>query len=320
MIAICRTDVAGRRAHLYDPRAETQRFDTLRYMANESYPELTPGDQGDWVAYLQRLLEYAGYGPLTATADFDAATSAALTSFQVAHGINPPGVANQVTWEALVAIAERPQGEPTPAPIRVGGHGIEGGTDPLAQKLLTPVGNLVLFGPSPLMVFSIIGLIGGLAERRERREREAAELEALRSTGDTYRRWTLAKAAANIIQDFLVSSDADGVLYNTSDAQRIHSDEAALVDLLHQNDWVASSSEIGVAEGWLGHIPEEVWKEISGQVIGLWNALTQALQSGTPRSNEGPDLASGAINVNPEDVHRLFFSQTSHSEYYVKGR
>jgi len=289
-------------------------------MANESYPELTSGAQGDWVAYLQRLLDYAGYGPLAASAEFDASTSAALTSFQVGHGIDPLGVANQVTWEALAAIAERPQGEPTPSPIRYGGQSGDSGTDPLAQKLLTPVGNLVLFGPSPLMVFSIIGLIGGLAERQERREREAAELEALRSTGDAYRRWTLAKAAANIIQDFIVSSDADGVLYNASDAQRIQADEAALVDLLHENDWIAGSSDIGVTEGWLGHVPEEVWNHISGQVIGLWNALTQALQSGTPRLNEGADLARGAINVNVEEVHRLFFSQTSHSEYYVKGR
>jgi peptidoglycan hydrolase-like protein with peptidoglycan-binding domain len=290
-------------------------------MANESYPELRDGDNGDWVVYLQQLLEYAGYGPLAANGDFDGATTTALSSFQVAHGVNSPGVANQVTWEALVAIGGSPQGQPTPAPF--GGapmHGTETGTDPLAQKMMGPLGNLVLFGPSPLMFFSIIGLIGGLAERQERREKEAAELENLRSTGDLYRRWTLAKAAANIIQDVLVSSDADGLLYTTNEAGRIHTAEAALVALLHENDWVAGSSDIGVVEGWLGNIPEDAWNHISGRVTGLWNEMVEALKSGTPRSTEGPDMTRGAINVSPDDVHQLFFSQVNHAEYYVKGR
>ncbi len=289
-------------------------------MANESYPELTSGDKGDWVAYLQRLLEHAGYGPLPLAPGngyFDAATTAALTSFQVAHGINPPGVANQVTWEALIAIGERPQGEPTPAPDR--GQGGLGGEGPV-PNITGPLGNLVLFGPSPLMIFSIIGIIGGLAERHEWREKQAAALEALRTTGDEHRRWTLANAAANIIQDFLVSSDADGVLYTTSEAQRIQAGGAALVDLLHENDWIRGASEIGVVEGWLGNIPQDVWNEIGGRVNGLWKEMVEALQSGTPRSNEGPDLVRGAIDVDAEDVKRLFFSPTSHSEYYVKGR
>jgi peptidoglycan hydrolase-like protein with peptidoglycan-binding domain len=289
-------------------------------VANESYPELTSGDQGDWVVYLQQLLDFAGYGPMVANGDFDAATTAALSSFQVAHGINPPGVANQVTWEALIAVGERPKGERTPAPYGGQGHGAGGGTDPVAQKVMGPLGTLVLFGPSPLMFFSIIGLIGGLAERQERREKEAAALEALRTTGDEYRRWTLAKAAANIIQDFLVSSDADGVLYTMGEGQRIQAAQAALVDLLHENDWIAGASEIGVVEGWLGNIPEDAWNQITGRVNGLWNGLVEALQSGTPRSNEGPDQVRGAIDVDAQDVHRLFFSQTSHSEYYIKGR
>jgi len=297
-------------------------IDKERSFRNESYPELKSGDQGEWVAYLQGVLEYAGYGPLAPNGYFDDATTAALTSFQVAHGINPPGVANQVTWEALIAIGERPQGERTPAPY--GGQPVHTEVGPheaqLGRYVMGPLGNLVLFGPSPLMIFSIIGIIGGLAERRERLEKEAAALEALRTTGDEYRLSTLAMASANIIQDFLVSSDADGVLYTTGEAQRVHATGAALVGLLHENDWVASSSEIAVVEGWLGNIPEDVWQEIGGRVTGLWNEMVEALQAGTPRSNEGPDLVRGAIDVDAEDVHGLFFSPTSHSEYYVKGR
>lgn len=293
-------------------------------MADESYPELTSGDEGEWVAYLQRLLEYAdhwsGPRPFFANGVFDAATVSSLRSFQVDYGVNPQGVADQATWEALVAIADREPGEPTPSPY--GGQATGGGGEDatMMRSAMGGLGNLVLFGPSPLMVFSIIGLIGGLAERAERREREEAALEALRTTGDEYRRWTLAKAAANVLQDFLVSSDADGVMYSTSEAQSIQTTGIELVDLLHDNDWVGTSAEIGVVEGWLGNIPEDVWDDIDDRVRGLWNDMMTGLRSGTPVSNEGPDLSRGAIDVDVEEVHELFFSSSSHGEYYVKGR
>ena len=187
-------------------------------MADSGIPRLTSGDQGDWVAYLQRLLEYAGYWrgarPFHANGQFDDATT------DLAHVVpggprhQPAGVADQVTWEALIDIGERPQGGPTPAPY--GGQGRPGageGTDPAARHAMGGTRESRALRPEPFMVFSIIGLIGGLAERQERREKEAAAVEALRTTGDDYRRWTLAKAAANVLQDFLVSSDADGVDY-----------------------------------------------------------------------------------------------------------
>jgi hypothetical protein len=294
-------------------------------VADQSYPELALGDQGEWVAYLQGLLEYAGHWvggrPFHPSREFDDETAASLRSFHVAHGIDSPGVADQVTWEALVDIGERPRAEPTQSPYGGQGRpGSGGGMDPTARHAMGGLGNLVLWGPSPFMVFSIIGLIGGLAERNERQEKEAAALEALRTAGDETRRWTLAHAAANVIQDVLVSGGTDGMRYTTSEVERLHSTATALVETLHNADWVAGHSEIGVVEGWLGNIPEDVWSVIDDRVRGLWSEMVDGVRSGTPSSNEGPDLVRGAIDVDSTEVYGLLFSQASHSEYYVKGR
>lgn len=65
-----------------------------------SFPHLRAGDQGEWVAYLQRALAFHQDPALAETATFDRATARALSDFQARLGIDLP-VAHEVgidTW------------------------------------------------------------------------------------------------------------------------------------------------------------------------------------------------------------------------------
>lgn len=109
-------------------------------MAGE--PNLSPGDTGEWVSYLQQMLAHNGY-PVTADGNYGNATSQALDQFQQAHGINT-GSVDSTTWALLT-------GE-TPEAGAAGDARTEAGpTD----------GNVIHFDPSEFQtLFSMYGVQG----------------------------------------------------------------------------------------------------------------------------------------------------------------
>jgi peptidoglycan hydrolase-like protein with peptidoglycan-binding domain len=72
-------------------------------MADE--PELSRGASGEWVQYLQQLLERWGHSPGSIDSEFAASTEDAVRSFQGAAGLTADGVVNAATWAALVGDA-----------------------------------------------------------------------------------------------------------------------------------------------------------------------------------------------------------------------
>ncbi len=70
---------------------------------NPGYTELTQGNRGDPVLWMQEHLAAAIPAQAT-TGIFDATTAANLASFQSAHGISPTGKTEAATWQALLAL------------------------------------------------------------------------------------------------------------------------------------------------------------------------------------------------------------------------
>lgn len=70
-------------------------------MADE--PHLRRGDAGDWVVYLQQLLERAGGGRGAIDGSFGPLTEQAVQAFQRASGFDADGTVGPQTWSALVA-------------------------------------------------------------------------------------------------------------------------------------------------------------------------------------------------------------------------
>jgi peptidoglycan hydrolase-like protein with peptidoglycan-binding domain len=71
-------------------------------MADE--PMLREGsDDGEWVAYLQGLLEAQGHEPGPLDGVFGPRTEAAVRSFQAANGCEVDGIVGPETWGALNA-------------------------------------------------------------------------------------------------------------------------------------------------------------------------------------------------------------------------
>jgi peptidoglycan hydrolase-like protein with peptidoglycan-binding domain len=73
-------------------------------MADE--PALSRGDTGEWVSYLQQLLEYLRHGSGFVAGTFDEATEAAVRAAQQLYGVLANGVADSATWAALVAASQ----------------------------------------------------------------------------------------------------------------------------------------------------------------------------------------------------------------------
>ena len=71
---------------------------------NPGYTELTQGNRGDPVLWMQEHLATAIPAQAT-TGIFDATTAANLAEFQSAHGIAPTGKTEAATWQALLALA-----------------------------------------------------------------------------------------------------------------------------------------------------------------------------------------------------------------------
>jgi hypothetical protein len=76
------------------------------------WPLLARGARGDLVRRMQDLLRAKGL-PAPATARMDAATLAALRSFQTTRGLTPTGTTDALTWPALLGL---PGATPAPAP------------------------------------------------------------------------------------------------------------------------------------------------------------------------------------------------------------
>lgn len=62
---------------------------------------LRQGSKGASVQLLQSLLKTAGASSLTVDGSFGPKTTAAVKSFQSAHGLKPDGIAGPATWKAL---------------------------------------------------------------------------------------------------------------------------------------------------------------------------------------------------------------------------
>jgi peptidoglycan hydrolase-like protein with peptidoglycan-binding domain len=83
-------------------------------MSNE--PMLVLGDEGEWVTYLQQLLEQAGYLD-GADGVFGSTTEDAVRAYQEAAGLTADGVVGELTWAVLtgagteVAVSEGQDGE-----------------------------------------------------------------------------------------------------------------------------------------------------------------------------------------------------------------
>lgn len=85
-------------------------------MADE--PELQQGVSGEWVQYLQGLLQGAGAWSGNADGEFGEELAEAVRQYQSNHGLSSTGVVDQQTWDALTGAASA-QGE------QGGQHGIE---------------------------------------------------------------------------------------------------------------------------------------------------------------------------------------------------
>lgn len=70
-------------------------------MADE--PELQQGNQGEWVTYLQQLLQYHGHTQTEINGQFSPALTQVVQDFQKAHGLPANGVVNRDTWDALTS-------------------------------------------------------------------------------------------------------------------------------------------------------------------------------------------------------------------------
>jgi len=70
-------------------------------MAVADNPVLQRGSEGEWVSYLQQLLEAAGHSPGAVDGNFGSPTEAAVRAFQEAHGQTADGVVGQEMWGAL---------------------------------------------------------------------------------------------------------------------------------------------------------------------------------------------------------------------------
>lgn len=64
-------------------------------------PDLLEGEQGEWVTYLQQLLERSGHPPGAEDGWFGPKTASAVRAFQEASGRTADGLVGQQTWGLL---------------------------------------------------------------------------------------------------------------------------------------------------------------------------------------------------------------------------
>lgn len=77
-------------------------------MADE--PELQKYQSGEWVQYLQQLLQQVGYWSGDANGEFGDELESAVMQFQSAYGLSADGVVRSDTWDALTGSSSGGQG------------------------------------------------------------------------------------------------------------------------------------------------------------------------------------------------------------------
>ncbi|WP_156718279.1 peptidoglycan-binding domain-containing protein [Nocardioides sp. Leaf307] len=101
-------------------------------------PDLSAGSSGEWVTYLQQLLQQAGYLATEPDGDFGPATEGAVRDFQAAQGLDADGAVGPLTWAALTGSAapETPTDPDTPTdPEPDPGPDLGGETDDVPVSL-----------------------------------------------------------------------------------------------------------------------------------------------------------------------------------------
>lgn len=68
-------------------------------------PELAPGDSGDVVVQVQAVLHALGFDTAVPDGRYDERTATAVRSFQQAHGLDPTGIVDAATRQALAQAA-----------------------------------------------------------------------------------------------------------------------------------------------------------------------------------------------------------------------
>lgn len=205
-------------------------------------PVLKQGDVGPWVSYLQdRLLV-----PVTGT--FDAATDAAVRTYQSSNGLTVDGVVGGGTWGAL--------GVSPPS----GGGG--GGSPPPSQPPPKPPPNTPPAPPAPPTTGNPFGLSDGIAQRE-------SQILAHIADGNVEHQWVpldytkdghqvhllvsrralaLANGTNRLIVDMTykgaqkVADMIGGAMMTTRFADEIWKQAQKKLGVINQNAWVADGS------------------------------------------------------------------------------
>ena len=98
------------------------------------WPLVKAGQKGPRVKALQRLLLHRG-ADVEPDGDFGSATTAALTAFQQANGLDADGVAGTATWTKVVVLVKPGQkGEPVTAVQELVKTPADGSFGPATEK------------------------------------------------------------------------------------------------------------------------------------------------------------------------------------------
>jgi peptidoglycan hydrolase-like protein with peptidoglycan-binding domain len=80
---------------------------TNQVKAAHSLPTLRVGSKGEYVSYLQSILNYYGYS-IPVDGIFGAKTEAAVKQFQKSRRLLVDGIVGSKTWDALLADYQEP--------------------------------------------------------------------------------------------------------------------------------------------------------------------------------------------------------------------
>jgi hypothetical protein len=280
------------------------------------------GDEGADVQLLQEALSSLGYTEVgEPDGRFTEATQQAMTRFQSEHGLFADGRFGSETQAAVQAAtssagSEDYFGELFTAPVDL--------PDGVALAGLGGVLRVgwTIFKWAPGAGLRIAWFIIESAERdkedRQRDKTRQAQVEGWRKLGDEARHRTLIEAATHILEGSATSSDADIIAFSPDTAQRIQAVTDSLVELFRSNDhWIGE--DLTVDGGFLARMPEDTWKAIESHAETLQDQWFEALRSGEP-FNDQLRPTRGPVQVNADDVSRLFFERVSHPQYVLKVR